>query len=999
MRRALCAVIAAACALAAQPVAAQDQGPGFEPAEPAEVDPEIIAALADPNRSIEVMLQLDGESVAEQTAAGRAGSKDAKARARGRLEAAQASVARRVDAAGGDVLATYQDAYNGLRVSVRAADVMALADIDGVRAVRDIAHHTPSLAQSVPAIQAPQVWEELGYTGDGISIAIIDTGIDYLHADFGGPGTEEAYASNDPTVIEDGSFPTLKVVGGYDFVGDAYDAGDDALDTPVPDPDPLDCNGHGSHVAGTAAGLGVLADGSTYTGPYDDPDILGSTEFRIAPGVAPEADLYALKVFGCDGSTNVTVDAIEWAVENEMDVINMSLGSPFGSVNDPSAVAADNAAAAGVVVVASSGNSGESPYISGSPGSSTRAISVAAQDTISGSPGANLEVDGEPTGLILQNSNNGPLPVTGTIFVLQDDPSTPGVDESLGCNLSDYPADATGLIIVAFRAVCPRVDRAIFGSQVNAEAVIFVNSDATYPPFEGPIEGADIAFLGARADQAAQIQALEGFEVTIVGGEDIPNPAYLEPADFTSSGPRLEDSAAKPDVAAPGVSIVSALVGSGDQTLSISGTSMAAPHVAGVAALLVEAHPDWSVAEIKAAIVNTADPEEMDGWTVLRAGAGVVQAYEAVTTDAVVLGSEDGTASLSYGFEQTFSGTLNETLQATLVNKSAEPKTYDISFEFSNPTDTTGVSITASPGSVTVPAGATRTVNVKLTIDPQDVANDDFYAVGGNVVFTPDSGDAADILRVPFVEVVRAVSKIHSNGNLGRNADSAEFTFRNQAGNVGTVDVYAWGLEDPNEGYPYGDIRAVGVQAFPGNDFGVFAINTWNRASQTAITEWDVLLDVDEDGSSDYAVIGIDLGAVTTGSFDGRLVSAVVDLSTGAVSLQYFAGAELDGAIVLLPFDLSAVGLSAENPDFDYTAASFSFSGTPDDFVDGTASFDVVDQPVSTGGFCSLAPKESCSLELEVDRGQLAEHDVLGWMFVYEENMVGAEQAELVPIG
>ncbi len=111
----------------------------------------------------------------------------------------------------------------------------------------------------------------------------------------------------------------------------------------------------------------MLEDGSTY-------DRARTTrrrhdnEFRIGPGVAPEADLYFVRVFGCDGSTEVTVDAIEWAVANDMDVINMSLGSLFGRSDDPSAVAATNAAAAGVTVVTSAGNSGPNPYITGSPG-------------------------------------------------------------------------------------------------------------------------------------------------------------------------------------------------------------------------------------------------------------------------------------------------------------------------------------------------------------------------------------------------------------------------------------------------------------------------------------------------------------------------------------------------------------------------------------------------------------------------------------------------------
>ena len=135
----------------------------------------------------------------------------------------------------------------------------------------------------------------------------------------------------------------------------------------------MDCNGHGTHVASTAAGGGVNADGSPYAGPYN-----GSTPFasmKLGPGVAPRANVYALRVFGCAGSTTLTVAAIEWAVDpnndsdlsDRLDVINMSLGSNFGSLASTSAIAADNAARMGVIVVASAGNAGDTYTISGSP--------------------------------------------------------------------------------------------------------------------------------------------------------------------------------------------------------------------------------------------------------------------------------------------------------------------------------------------------------------------------------------------------------------------------------------------------------------------------------------------------------------------------------------------------------------------------------------------------------------------------------------------------------
>ena len=130
----------------------------------------------------------------------------------------------------------------------------------------------------------------------------------------------------------------------------------------------------------------MLANGSTYTGPYNATTISGNS-WTIGPGVAPKADIYGLRVFGCEGSTDVVVDAIEWAVDHDMDVINMSLGSSFGTADDPSAVASTNAAKAGVIVVASSGNSGPNQYITGSPGTADGALSVAANDSSPSVPG------------------------------------------------------------------------------------------------------------------------------------------------------------------------------------------------------------------------------------------------------------------------------------------------------------------------------------------------------------------------------------------------------------------------------------------------------------------------------------------------------------------------------------------------------------------------------------------------------------------------------------
>ena len=196
---------------------------------------------------------------------------------------------------------------NALFVDLPDAEVATLSARPGIVRVQPERHFQRCTGTSIPFVRAPRAWSPAGggFTGKGISIGIIDSGIDYTHADFGGAGTAAGFLANNPTRIEAGTFPTARVRGGTDFCGDDYDStGEKGSPTARPDPDPLDplANGHGSHVAGIAAGQGVLKSGRPYTGPYTNQ--LSAADFEVGPGVAPQANLYALKVFGRDGSTS-----------------------------------------------------------------------------------------------------------------------------------------------------------------------------------------------------------------------------------------------------------------------------------------------------------------------------------------------------------------------------------------------------------------------------------------------------------------------------------------------------------------------------------------------------------------------------------------------------------------------------------------------------------------------------------------------------------------------
>ena len=955
-----------------------------------------------------------------------------------------------IQALGGQVLADYQYAYNGVKVKIDRKQLGKLAALKGVTGVRGLQIVKPDNVKGVQLIGAPSVWGGLaGLHGENIKVAIIDTGLDFTHANFGGPGTTAAYDAADaadtlpPQAVHGWG---MRIKGGIDLVGDDYDAsaddGSPAL-IPHPDPNPLDCNGHGSHVGGSAAGSGVTSAGAEYKGAYTTTTITGNS-WRIAPGVAPKADLYGVRVFGCAGSTDVTVDAIEWSVANDMDVINMSLGSPFGSADDPSAVASTNAAKAGVIVVTSAGNSGPSQYITGSPGTGEGAISTAATDPAASFPGATITFGS--TTIQAVNANEFALPPTSsyTIATIEDIVGTPE-NESLGCSVGAFGTLPANAMAVVVRGTCARVAKAIFGQKAGAKAVVMVDTSTGFPPVEGPITSnpdtgeefvVTIPFLGVRGllsnptSDGSRLRAANGQTATVAPAA-LANPNFLGFASFSSGGPRTGDSGLKPNISAPGVATVSTGVGTGNGAATISGTSMASPHVAGVAALTRQAHPSWSVEDIKAAIMNTGDPSQVTGTTgfrISRGGTGLVQPAKSTVTQVTAKAVGDRFAiSVNYGFEE-LKQDFSKTRTIRLDNHGGSAATFNIGVANAagspHSVAITSAGIVGGPvSSITVPAGGSADVNVTLNVPVATVGNSTgstgnaaaFREVAGMVTFTPASAsdNSGVTLRVPYYLVPRALSNVSTKLSNFNAAGNATATVTNKGGPIGGIaDFYTWGLEDKGEpGRAANDIRSVGVQswvhpALPATErVIVFAVNVGNRWSNAAVSEYDIDVDVNGDNAADYTVVGVDQGAVQTGTFNGVMGSFVFSTRSPGASLVFLATAPHDSSTILIfvrSAQLCRTGepcLNAANPRLGYSAIGFDVTETAaPDPVDGIAKYNAWSSSISQGDFVGVAPNATVNVPITKNAAEWVQTPALGLMIVTHDNKAGVDEAQTIRV-
>lgn len=620
--------------------------------------------------------------------------------------------------------------WNGLSISVKPSDVSKLSALPGVKAVYPVftvqipdttQAYNPDLTTALAMTGADIAQSELSYTGAGIKVAVMDTGIDYDHPDLGG-----CFGAG------------CRVTKGWDFVGDAFNA-DPASPfyNPVPSPDPFpdDCNGHGTHVAGIVGASG---------------DVVG-----VAPGVT----FGAYRVFGCTGSTtaDIMIAAMERALADDMDVLNMSIGSSFTWPQYPTAVAADHLVQNGMVVVASIGNSGANGlYSAGAPGLGKDVIGVASFDNTHVALNTfTISPDDTPIGYA--PASGSPLPPTSGTYPMARTGTTTTINDA--CNaVAPAPDSLTGMVVLIRRGTCSFHEKALNAQQAGASAVVLYNNSAgRFSPTVAGIPEITIPVVAISDAEGALINsrlALGPVDMTWTDQFDtFINPSGGLISSFSSYG-LSPDLDLKPDIGAPGGLIRSTYPLESGGYATISGTSMASPHVAGAAALFLQARPGSTPDEVRDTLLNSADPKN---WSlnpgiglldhVHRQGAGMLDIDDAILATTVVTPSKIATGEGEAGaFVQTLSlqnsGETDATYNLSYVNAISTGGVITPSFFGSN------AFVTFSSASVFVPAGGTA--DVTATINPATGPVNGQY--GGYIVFTPQGG--GQVYRVPFAGFV-----------------------------------------------------------------------------------------------------------------------------------------------------------------------------------------------------------------------------------------------------
>ncbi|MBI4701304.1 MAG: S8 family serine peptidase [Deltaproteobacteria bacterium] len=941
---------------------------------------------------------LDGPPAAEIYAAA-AGLPHAQrvARTRARLaeiQARQAALRPLLAAAGVTVVAELGRLANAVQVLAPPQAQQALRRLPGVVRLDPVPIYRPDLLSAVPLVGAPAVWaqhaagsEGLLVQGEGIRIGIVDSGIDYTHADFGGSGNPADYAGNDRTLVEPGTFPTSRVVGGRDLVGDGYDASSQGSAVPKPDDDPLDCadfqegqmsGGHGTHVAGIAAGGGVRKDGTPFAGPYEQS--LDRRLFRVGPGVAPRAALFAIKIFGCKGSTAMLGQALELAADpdedgdfaDRLDVVNASLGSSYdlGSATQQQIV--HNLAVAGSLFVAAAGNDGSTFLVVASPASYPDVLAVAASYDLGvvtlrvlAPPALAGELPAAEGDFTVPLGSTGPI--TGKIVK-----SSP----VLACGELANPGALAGNIALLDRGSCPFTEKIERVAQAGAIAAVVVDNEDHGAPF--PMSGdKQVSIPGV------MIRLVDGQAIAAVLGQGVV--ATLDPqrfsapgaepvAGFSSRGPSATASLCKPELTAPGAPIESAAVGTGTEARTSGGTSMACPMVSGAAALVRQARPDLLPREVKARLMGSAVPLLAGAgqpYPVSLLGAGRLDVARAVATEVAAWVIEppaqlEGATAVSFG-ALVAAVPQSTSRQIEVVNRGPLPAHYLASAQPDYPLP--GVKVSVAPAQLTVPAGGSATLWLGLALDPlalgapgpdpltpltqYDQPRHWLVEAAGLVRLVAPPEQTGGGLVLPFHATVRAAAARRAGEPVascapGPGREIAIPIAGPSAHPAPVVTAFELGATSParsssstDPASALLDLRAVGAatsyataESFAATSvsFGVAIEGQWATPARGPLSAVGVLLDTDLDGHEEYAIFAEAL--TRDGPYADVLAATTYNLAkqTALENKRFLNLVPADehdtqpfyNGVLVLGVSVADLGLSEEEPSFNYKAFTMS---------------------------------------------------------------------------
>jgi subtilisin family serine protease len=726
---------------------------------------------------------------------------------------------------------------NGVTLNVPGAAIKTIEAMPQVKRVVNNAVLRLDLHSSVKYINAPAVYGQVpeltpfdtqreGYEGQGIYVAVLDTGIDWTHPMFGG----------DPTPPRLGTAPPVAAVGTNQKVV-YYMSFSGGL---------IDDFGHGSAASSNIAGYLAMAPGAD--------GLPGTADDIKLHGVAPQARLMGYKVCTGTGScvSASTILGIEDAVspfsvtmqpKPVAHVINMSLGGS-GGPDDATAVAASNAALLGTTVVASAGNEGPGEGTVGSPAAGRHVISVAAT-THPAAANSNWSVDvlkasAVPTTAVgavtpakslpaaegfnrlkLYPMAGTPDPAAGSIaqrYVLVNDPTGPypsAVSGRIALIKNSGLASATFFDMAANSAVAGAVGCILISDTTNPTAVKGLIPCAIVSPTDGEVL---VDAISSTDDNAVDPANGAVSELPIRLNPYLDDVFYGTTTSFSSRGPVEGLGQIKPDVTAPGINILSATVRVGGATQGggtmfdpsgytlATGTSFSGPHVSGVAALLKQAHPDWTPDMIRTAMINTAtnmrsatgtprtDGAQSD--SIIDQGGGLVDVKAAVNTKALMGVAGDGLSvpgilgSHSFGEAAVLNNRIANTreVNVTIRDLSGQGGTYNLSTANNRALEQPGFSASVSPSSVTVPAGGEATFKATVTIDG-NVARDTATKQLQWYVVAQRAG-SSDRLRMPMY--LKATPSLPSSEISGTETET--FTGTVLAGDAGVQrdnDVYA----------------------------------------------------------------------------------------------------------------------------------------------------------------------------------------------------------------